>query len=276
MSVFDILNPANFTKASELLLEAVDQYVVRPTGEPNSTIGISGFIFNIKDDEAVNLRADITDHYVEDNYAIHDHIALKPETITLKGFVGELTDAGAHYLSIAVAVLDRLPKLLDFSPEFTDQAEQVYGAISSVTGAASSVIEQATSLYNLFSLKSTTANKQQNAFNYFYSMWLTRQLCTVETPYNVFYNMAIEDVRAVQRGESRYISDFHVTFKKIRTTSIIGLSRASSAVDDAIGRLAQDLWKTAENGQTQGTKTSVDELVKAYVPETISDGVRLL
>jgi len=51
---------------------------------------IGEFLFDIEGTSQITLEADITDHYVEDNTAIQDHIALKPEKITLKGYQGEV------------------------------------------------------------------------------------------------------------------------------------------------------------------------------------------
>lgn len=61
--------------------------IVRPDNPP---AGVAGFLFDIVGDETVMLTSEITDHYVEDNTAIQDHVALAPEQITLKGTVGEL------------------------------------------------------------------------------------------------------------------------------------------------------------------------------------------
>lgn len=61
--------------------------IVRPDNPPP---GIAGFLFDIVGDEMVMLTSEITDHYVEDNTAIQDHVALAPEQITVKGIVAEL------------------------------------------------------------------------------------------------------------------------------------------------------------------------------------------
>lgn len=218
----DYLSNPNYLKsAAELLIEAVDQYVVRPTGATNQTVGVSGFVFQILDDEHVSLDSEITDHYIETNYAVQDHIALRPERFTLRGYVGELNDVSPQYLSIAIAALERVIALASMGPNFTAQAEQIYAAVMAAIAQSNDVVNAAASLYNLFTLKSTTANNQQNAFNYFYSMWLTRQLCTVETPWQIFQNMAIERISVTQRGESRIVSDFAVTFKKIRIAQTV-------------------------------------------------------
>lgn len=62
--------------------------IVRPDNPPR---GIAGFLFDIRQEETIELNSDITDHYVEDNTAIQDQVALKPEMITLRGLVAELS-----------------------------------------------------------------------------------------------------------------------------------------------------------------------------------------
>ena len=49
----------------------------------------------------------------------------------------------------------------------------------------------------------------------FFNFWQNRILCTVQTPYGLLTNMAIESVRSLQSGKSQYVSDFSVTFKQI-------------------------------------------------------------
>jgi hypothetical protein len=57
---------------------------------PKSAEGIGGFVFDIPDNESVQLQSDITDHYTESNSFLNDHIVRKPIILTLSGFVGEL------------------------------------------------------------------------------------------------------------------------------------------------------------------------------------------
>lgn len=47
-------------------------------------------VFDIASTSSVELNSDITDYYVEDNTPVQDHIALKPKTITISGYQGEL------------------------------------------------------------------------------------------------------------------------------------------------------------------------------------------
>lgn len=45
--------------------------------------------FDIIDDESCSVEASITDNYVESNYALQDHVAVKPRIYRLKGYIGE-------------------------------------------------------------------------------------------------------------------------------------------------------------------------------------------
>jgi len=222
---------------SNLVQQTVNQYVVRPAGSSGS-IGISGFLFDVLDREEMVFESNITDSYVEDNTAIQDHVALRPERFTLRGYVGELTTTPEQLLQAALFVGTTMQNILALVPTFTLQANQTYTSLSSLENNVAQSLQQGQNLYDLFTEGATSAEKQQNAFQFFYSMWLSRQLCTVETPYKVFQNMAIESVRAVQHGESKYISEFSVTFKMIRTTSTLvstpNLSTAASTAAQAV------------------------------------------
>ena len=56
------------------------------TGIPNT------LLFHIEGENNGVFESDITDHYIEDNTTIVDQIGLRPEVITVTGFIGELND----------------------------------------------------------------------------------------------------------------------------------------------------------------------------------------
>lgn len=203
-----------------LVSNVVNQFIVRPTGDPNK-VGISGFVFDILDDEEVMMDSDITDHYVEDNYAVEDHIALRPIRFTLRGYIGELTDIFPNTFLSILTNIQSLSSIGSFLPAFTSQATQFYASIADKASQVGQIINQAKNLYDIFKFKSTNATKQQNAFQYFYVLRESRQLCDVETPFMLFKNMAIESVRALQKGDTKFITDFSITFKQIRTVSTV-------------------------------------------------------
>ncbi len=80
---------------------------------------------------------------------------------------------------------------------------------------AGEVVNQAKNIYSLMTGAGTSATKQQNAYQTFYQMWLSRQLCSVETPWGVINNMAIESMRVLQKDNTNLITDFEIVFKQI-------------------------------------------------------------
>ena len=46
------------------------------------------FLFHYNGEESITLDADITDHFVESNVALQDHIARRPVTYSVTGYIG--------------------------------------------------------------------------------------------------------------------------------------------------------------------------------------------
>jgi hypothetical protein len=191
-------------------------------------------LFHYEGEQTVALESDITDHYIEDNTAIQDQIALKPETITTHGFIGELNDVAPGALAAVKAVADKLTVISAYTPVLSatallayNQAFQLYqigqSAVNSAVAAWSSIGgsggESVISSQGLASQPNQT--KQQIAFQQFYGYWRSRTLFTVQTPWAVFQNMAIKNLRAIQDAETQTITDFEVTFKMIRTAATV-------------------------------------------------------
>lgn len=256
---FNSIQLSDIAQAEALLEQVINQFVVRPTGSPNLT-GISGFLFNIIDNEQIDLTSDITDHYTEKNAAIQDHIALRPERFTLRGFVGELNDLFPRSAASVVEIAERVTNILQLIPQFATQAEEFYASLGGALSSPLQTVNQAVTLYDLFVKASTAATRQQSAWNYFYSMWKSRQLCTVETPWNVFTDMAIESVRCVQNGETKIISDFSVTFKQIRRVTInVGSgSSAANTFTSAMDRFFNIISPVQSKGRTSGSTADYD------------------
>jgi len=206
--------------AKNFIATAANRITVKPTGDKD-TRGINGFVFDIVADESVTLESDITDHYVEENFAVQDNIALRPLRITVRGYVGEIVDVYPNRLLGILSNIQSLQGLTGYTPSFTQQATQVYTKIAGVAAQVGTYISQAQSLFSIFGGNSTQATKQQKAYQAFYSFWRSRRLCTVETPFGTFSDMAIESVTASQSAETKMISDFSVSFKKIRTVTAL-------------------------------------------------------
>ena len=195
-------------------------------------------IFNYEGEQTSILQSDITDHFVEDNTAINDQIALRPEEITTSGFIGELNDISpAAFLGLQ-QVADKLTTISGYAPQLSVTALNAYNEAVFAYNTAAAVVNSAVSSWSSIigaqgetvigstgiTSQALIQNKQQTAYNQFYGYWRNRTLFTVQTPWAVFQNMAIKSLKAVQSAETNVITDFEITFKIIRfaSTSVTG------------------------------------------------------
>lgn len=214
--------------------------IVRPNNPPP---GIAGFVFDINVEDSVDIQSDITDHYVENNTAIQDQIALRPEVITVRGLVGELIQASEQVDAVQKA-LDSLPVNETLTPEYTEeqlaqlQEEQLLEEIE-----VEALVDDK-SLDGYFKARTPqTGDRQSRVFAYFYNLWKGRQLFTVDTPWGFFTDMAIQSLRVNQDSTTKYVSDFIITFKKIRFAENVIISSGQLA-----GRVAQQSAEQTNNG----------------------------
>lgn len=211
----------------------------------NPPSGIAGYVFDIIGDESVDLSSEITDHYVEDNTTIQDHIALAPETISVSGVVAELVFAKPANGDVQRPVVE-LPEIDDFKPTFTDGAEQSIAEIEESVEANEKAQGVGTSLSSKFSNFSpeVIGGRQSRAFAYFYQLWKGRALFTVETPWGVFNSMAIESINTSQSGDSRMTTDFTIKFKHVRFAQNVVVN-----VGELAGRAAASRKPVEEKGK---------------------------
>lgn len=312
-------------------LSTLDQQaIVRPNNPP---AGIAGFLFDVDLNQRAELTSDITDHYVEANTAIQDHIALRPETVVLRGLVAELKytnsklavfnppanplptnltllpqkspgllgtlantlatnaiNAGAAALfngasvknainrslrsevsslvsstkyELAQTAQDSVRTLLDPTnlaalatsgplPSSAQQAMNllkasvpstfgpVLQAIKSLSNPNSQQLltgstftsfgtsQPGSSLFSVYNAKQPTQQnqtQQSSAFLYFYNLWKTRSLFSVETPWGIYTNMAISSLRCEQPEITKDYTDFTVSFKKIRVAESLAINQ---------------------------------------------------
>lgn len=247
------------------------------TGVPSTTAQAPSLLFHYEGEQNVSLQSDITDHYIEDNTAIQDQMALRPERVTTHGFIGELNDIAPKALQILKTAADKLTVVSAYVPVLSltaliayDEAFLLYqvgrslansavNTWSSINGTGDENVISAGGLQNgVFNPAtgqiSNIQTKQQIAFQQFYGYWRSRTLFTVQTPWAVFQNMAIENLRAIQDDQTRMITDFEITFKMIRTAKT-----AETAGIDAIlqGRAAQQAAGVTDLG-TSTPAPSID------------------
>lgn len=101
-------------------------------------------------------------------------------------------------------------------------------------------------------------NKQQVAFQQFYGYWRDRTLFTVQTPWAIFQNMAIESLRAMQDAETRVITNFEITFKLMRFASTI--TENGPIISTDITNFQSRLANQAAGLTDLGTSTPVPDI----------------
>lgn len=211
--------------------------------------GINNFLFHIPTGEEITMSAQITDHYVEGNYAVQDHIALEPLRIRLSGQIAELVYTKSQVESYIDTVLDRLGVVNALNPAGSAAAKQYlaqYNRTSQAIGNAWDTVRKSTA--TLVGLP--TQNKQQEAFEQIYEWFNARStvlnkerngyaLLTVETPWATLNNMAIETATFSQDEDTRDWSNIEITLKQIRfvtakvvTEQLQGRAKSGGAVEN--------------------------------------------
>lgn len=193
-------------------------------------------LFDYEGEQTINLQSDITDHYIEDNTALQDQIALRPEKITTHGFIGELNDIAPSFLAGIQAVANKLTNISAYTPELSatalnayNQAFQLYQVTQNAIHSAVSAWATVTGLITGQGGESVIGSnglvlqpnqsRQQKMLQQLYGYWRNRTLFTVQTPWAVFENMAIETLTSVQDDQTNVITEFTLTFKMIRIAS---------------------------------------------------------
>lgn len=246
-----------------------NQYIVTPL----NAFGLGGFVFDIEGDTLINLTAEITDHFLEDNSAVQDHIALRPQRLTLRNYVGELvyrldsdTDTPLQKVVQKLTVISSYLPVLVSSAQ---QAKQAYEDLVSNTinidvvkkAFTAPTLNNVANMWALVKNLNPNASRQQQAYMYFKALWEQRILFSVQTPFEFIPNLAIESISARQGENTRYISDFSITLKKIRTVSI---ANAPFDPQKYQARTEQQQELQSKNGKTEGVAIQPSLAVKIF------------
>ena len=223
------------------------------------------FVFDIKKEYKYNLSSDITDHYVEDNVAIQDHIGLRPIILEVTGSIGEITlsevidkeknsrkiageigigetqnNAKGNIFNSVDSYLGRMGSLTSFTPNIINQSLDIYNTAKFGYATVSKIINldkqdkvksgfDYTEDYNEETIKIT---KQFNYIDWFKIQWQNRASFTIVTPYGVLTDMYIMDLIASQPENTRYITNLSIKFKQIRKAKVITKGKKISQTRD--------------------------------------------
>ncbi len=226
-------------------------------------------VFHYEGENVVTLESDITDHFIENNSAIQDQISLKPEVITVQGFVGELNDVAPPALQALKVVAEKLTAIGAYAPSLSATAALAYAEAAFLYNTAATVANSAvqawssingggdTSVINGNGLNSAkNQTKQQLYFQQLYGYWSNRTLFTIQTPWAIFQDCALKSVRAIQDAETNMITDFELQFKLMRfaTTQFATFTFDSN---DTQGRLQSQSGQEVDLGVSTPPKSSI-------------------
>lgn len=234
--------------------------------------GIAGFKFNAPKMEQVVMQSNITNHYVETNTPVQDHIAKEPIQITLQGFQGDYFYAPSKIReleNIAGKIIPTLNLVKSFIPKFdvfTQQqktktiAERSKTLSNMPTGWETSInianmniglLDAFTLCQQLYKFKS----EQARAFFFLELLWKSQILFSVETSWRRYDNMVIKTLKPL-RDNNADITDFTVTFQQLQFTASTVIDRSQA------GRTRQQMAEIANKGTDKGKLTTVSEVKK--------------
>lgn len=225
--------------------------------------GVSGFVFDIPSGESLELDSDISEHYTENGSYIADHMICKPVIYKTGGFIGNLVYTMPQSGSVeytADQITNRLASVNAYLGPFTSQATQIAAAIVSqvsyVANQAEALKKKATNLINYISGNDSTENPQQSAYKQLRALWKSKQIVSVQTPWEYFDKMLIKSIVSSHDDKSDSYTEFSISLQEARFADT-----EVTSFDNNISAPASDIQATAaENkgkvsGQTKNNNS---------------------
>ena len=236
--------------------------------------------FDYIDDETSAVEASITDNYVESNYSIQDHIAIKPKVYRLRGCVGEVVYKNEFewmdkiydkvYHPLLEKTLEKLKPITVISP-----------TISNYTQLAINLVKQVESSFNRykkmldnFQGNNVYKNKRQETvvaiLNQILQQRVPVNLSGLRYNYHPFeqgqYNKTyfLQSVSAHQ-GDNSFITDIEVTIKEFRvaTTKVTKLDKSKygqiTASQTQKAKIQNEGVAKSQKTDAQATKKILDD-----------------
>lgn len=182
--------------------------------------GINGFVFDIPQTETISLTAQITDHWTETNVSIQDHIAIEPVKITLTGIVAELVWEKSKGAAAAEQAIQRAMEVPGMSPQLAQGATQYLAGYEELNRQKNQALNIYNDLNTFYDKNLIATTKQGKAFGILEGYFYGRTLCTINTPWKYYTNMAIENLTFNQDETTRDMTTVTVTFKQINSIEI--------------------------------------------------------
>lgn len=213
-----MISADSLLKTANKVKDSFSRYIVQPV----NAFGLGGFVFDIEGDSSLTLSSDITDHYTETNIAIQDHIAIKPKRYTLTTYVGELVHRRDDSTDTVTQNLARKLNIVNsYLPVLTNGAQQAIKLLNQKKKDIQfdGLINNAADIWGTIKNLNPPIPEQQKAYMYFRALQETKQLVSLQTPFEYLTSMAIETIVASQNEETKWVSNFSITLKQIRFAS---------------------------------------------------------
>lgn len=230
--------------------------------------GIAGFKFHVPQSEQIRFENEITDHYVESNYAIQDHIARKPVVITLSGLVGDyfysvnqIEDMLALITPTITLVKEFIPQIrsitkrqkIDFAEEQKQKIiKQENGSYKVLANGKEYEYEFNTmDLFSLFQSLYKLKSPQTRAFIFFEALWKSGARFSVETTWKRYDNMVVQSLTP-KRDNNADITEFTIVCKQMEFTA----SKVET-IDEYKNRVQLQKAETVNKGAVKGEQISM-------------------
>lgn len=200
--------------------------------------------FDYIEDETLSTEVSITDNYVESNYSVQDHIAVKPKVYRLRGCVGEIVYQNQFEWIEKIASKIYNNPVLKKTLEKTKPIKAISPIVSNYTQLAINLVNQIESSYKRykqmlddFTGKRVYKDKRQQTvvavLNQILQNRIPVKLTNFKFEYTPFkegqYNKLyyLQSVSAHQ-GDNNFITDIEVTIKEFRiaTTKVTALNKS--------------------------------------------------
>ena len=219
--------------------------------------GIDGLLFAIPLTESLAFQAQITDHVVEDNSVMQDHIAISPIKITLTGMVSELVLTKSKIEAYAETVLNTLGSLDVLSPSLSQSAASALSTATRAKQAAEQILSKAKNISDILK-GNPTKTKQQEFYLDLKQKFFGRGLYTVQTPWETLKNMAIESLSFDQDESTKEWTTINITLKQIT------LAQTKKVKKELKGRIKNQKADKTKKGPVKGKS-----VLKKTVPEAV-------
>ena len=233
--------------------------------------------FDYIQDETSSVEAQITDNYVESNYSIQDHIAIKPRVYRLRGCVGEVIFKNIYNSDTYFRTFRNQHPILKKTLETVNNIGALSGTVSNYTQAAINITKQIESSYDRYkqiydNFRNQTnqyrGKRQKVCYDILTNMLRNRIPVTIdglafdsdEFQVNSYPKTFFIQSVSAHQGDNAFISDIEVTIKEFRiaTTKTTQIDTSKFA-----GYLSSQTTDESNNGLAKGDTVSQEQQEKA-------------